>query len=203
MPRSNENVAKRSWRIQPSTMNTALQPTTMAPSTQRTGSRHRVAPRPRCPVRRAAPRRRPRRGRGSRSRLRSCQGRGLRPVSCGAECREGASTLGASMGLFNKILHAGEGRKLKSLESIAPSVSALEPEMEARSDDELRALTGYVPRAARPGRRPRREAASTSTTSSPRRSRPSARPAGARSASATSTSRSWAAPRCTSAGSRR
>ena len=29
------------------------------------------------------------------------------------------------MGLFNKILHAGEGRKLKSLESIAPVVGAL------------------------------------------------------------------------------
>src|SRR3954463_2424465 len=46
------------------------------------------------------------------------------------------------MGLFNKILHAGEGRKLKSLESIAPVVGAYEPEMEARSDDELRSLTG-------------------------------------------------------------
>src|SRR4051794_16842186 len=46
------------------------------------------------------------------------------------------------MGLFNKILHAGEGRKLKSLESIAPVVGAYEREMEARSDDELRSLTG-------------------------------------------------------------
>ncbi len=45
------------------------------------------------------------------------------------------------MGLFNKILHAGEGRKLKSLESIPPIVAGHEPEMEARSDDELRALT--------------------------------------------------------------
>ena len=45
------------------------------------------------------------------------------------------------MGLFNKILHAGEGRKLKSLESIAPVVGGHEAEMEARSDDELRALT--------------------------------------------------------------
>ena len=32
------------------------------------------------------------------------------------------------MGLFNKILHAGEGRKLKSLESIAPVVGTFEPE---------------------------------------------------------------------------
>ena len=45
------------------------------------------------------------------------------------------------MGLFNKILHAGEGRKLKSLESIAPVVGGFEPEMQARSDEELRALT--------------------------------------------------------------
>src|SRR5581483_2283558 len=45
------------------------------------------------------------------------------------------------MGLFNKLLHAGEGRKLKLLESIVPDVNALEPEMEARSDDALRALT--------------------------------------------------------------
>ncbi|MEX2267291.1 MAG: preprotein translocase subunit SecA [Acidimicrobiia bacterium] len=45
------------------------------------------------------------------------------------------------MGLFNKLLHAGEGKKLKLLGSIVPEVNALEPEMEARSDDELRALT--------------------------------------------------------------
>src|SRR3954453_16734636 len=63
-------------------------------------------------------------------------------MSAAAGRREAASTLGASMGLFNKILHAGEGRKLKSLESIAPVVGAYEPEMEARSDDELRSLTG-------------------------------------------------------------
>jgi len=45
------------------------------------------------------------------------------------------------MGLFNKILHAGEGRKLKSLESVVPAVAAHEAEMQRRSDDELRALT--------------------------------------------------------------
>ena len=45
------------------------------------------------------------------------------------------------MGLFNKILHAGEGRKLKSLETIAPVVGTFEAEMQARSDDDLRALT--------------------------------------------------------------
>ncbi len=45
------------------------------------------------------------------------------------------------MGLFKKILNVGEGRKLKLLESIAPDVNALEDEMVARSDAELRALT--------------------------------------------------------------
>jgi preprotein translocase subunit SecA len=45
------------------------------------------------------------------------------------------------MGLFDKLLHAGEGRKLKTLESIVPAIGSYEPEMQARSDDELRALT--------------------------------------------------------------
>jgi preprotein translocase subunit SecA len=46
------------------------------------------------------------------------------------------------MSLFQKILHAGEGRKLKLLQSVVPEVAAFEPEMQARSDEELRALTG-------------------------------------------------------------
>jgi len=45
------------------------------------------------------------------------------------------------MGLFQKVLRAGEGRKLKALESVVPEVGAFEPEMERRSDDELRGLT--------------------------------------------------------------
>jgi preprotein translocase subunit SecA len=45
------------------------------------------------------------------------------------------------MGLFSKVLHAGEGRKLKALQSLVPDISALEPEMQRRSDEELRALT--------------------------------------------------------------
>ncbi len=45
------------------------------------------------------------------------------------------------MGLFNKLLHAGEGRKLKSLESIVPVVASFEPEMQRRSEAELRELT--------------------------------------------------------------
>ena len=45
------------------------------------------------------------------------------------------------MSLFQRILHAGEGKKLKIVESVVPAVAAFEPEMERRSDDELRALT--------------------------------------------------------------
>ena len=45
------------------------------------------------------------------------------------------------MGLFSKVLLAGEGRKLKALQGLVPEISALEPEMERRSDAELRALT--------------------------------------------------------------
>jgi preprotein translocase subunit SecA len=50
-------------------------------------------------------------------------------------------TLGGHMGLFNKLLHAGEGRKLKLVETIVPEVAAFEAEMEARSDEALRAMT--------------------------------------------------------------
>ncbi len=45
------------------------------------------------------------------------------------------------MGLFQKVLHAGEGRKLKLLESLVPEINAFAPEMERRSDDELLAMT--------------------------------------------------------------
>ncbi len=45
------------------------------------------------------------------------------------------------MGMFNKLLRLGEGRKLKAVQAMVPDVGALEPEMERRSDDELRALT--------------------------------------------------------------
>src|SRR3954467_10176209 len=46
------------------------------------------------------------------------------------------------MGLFNKILHAGEGRRLKAVQAIVPEVNALEPEMERLSDEQLAAKTG-------------------------------------------------------------
>jgi preprotein translocase subunit SecA len=45
------------------------------------------------------------------------------------------------MGLFNKILHAGEGRRLKAVQAIVPEVNGFEPEIERLSDDQLVAKT--------------------------------------------------------------
>jgi preprotein translocase subunit SecA len=45
------------------------------------------------------------------------------------------------MGLFSKILHAGEGRRLKAVQAIVPEVNALEPEIERLSDEQLVAKT--------------------------------------------------------------
>src|SRR5436309_13343911 len=42
------------------------------------------------------------------------------------------------MSLFSRVLRAGEGKKLKALQSLVPDINALEPEMEALSDDALR-----------------------------------------------------------------
>ncbi len=46
------------------------------------------------------------------------------------------------MSVLTKVLRAGEGKKVRRLAELVPLVNALEPEMEARSDEELRALTG-------------------------------------------------------------
>jgi preprotein translocase subunit SecA len=45
------------------------------------------------------------------------------------------------MSVFTKVLRAGEGKKVRRLAELVPLVNALEPEMEARSDDELSAMT--------------------------------------------------------------
>ena len=45
------------------------------------------------------------------------------------------------MGVLDKLLRAGEGKKLKALQGLVPDINALEPEMEALSDDELQAKT--------------------------------------------------------------
>jgi preprotein translocase subunit SecA len=46
------------------------------------------------------------------------------------------------MGVFDKLLRTGEGKKLKALQSLVPDISAFEPDMQALSDDGLRAKTG-------------------------------------------------------------
>ena len=45
------------------------------------------------------------------------------------------------MSLFGKVLRAGESKKVRSLASIVPSINALEPEIQALSDEELAART--------------------------------------------------------------
>ena len=45
------------------------------------------------------------------------------------------------MSVFSKILRAGEGRKVRALKALVPDINALEPEMEALSDEDLAAQT--------------------------------------------------------------
>jgi preprotein translocase subunit SecA len=45
------------------------------------------------------------------------------------------------MSVFSKILRAGEGRKVRALKALVPDINALEPEMQALSDEELAAQT--------------------------------------------------------------
>src|SRR6516165_4415535 len=45
------------------------------------------------------------------------------------------------MGLFDKFLRAGEGRKVKALAELVPEIGAFEPEMEALSDADLQSRT--------------------------------------------------------------
>src|SRR3954453_9984631 len=45
------------------------------------------------------------------------------------------------MGILDRILRAGEGKKLKALQGMVPDVNALEPELERLTDDQLQAKT--------------------------------------------------------------
>src|SRR5579862_7578541 len=45
------------------------------------------------------------------------------------------------MSIIQKILHAGEGRRLKAVVAIVPEINALEPEVERLTDEQLRART--------------------------------------------------------------
>ena len=60
------------------------------------------------------------------------------------------------MGIFDRVLRAGEGRKVKALQSLVPDINSHEAEISRLSDDALRAKTGRVPQSPRQRRRPRR-----------------------------------------------
>ena len=45
------------------------------------------------------------------------------------------------MGMFDRVLRAGEGRKVRAIQALVPEINALEPEMEGCRDDALRAST--------------------------------------------------------------
>jgi preprotein translocase subunit SecA len=45
------------------------------------------------------------------------------------------------VGVLNKLLKTGEGRKIKALQALVPDINVLEPEIEALSDDALRGKT--------------------------------------------------------------
>ena len=45
------------------------------------------------------------------------------------------------MGLFDKVLRSGEGKKVRALASLVPDINAFEPEIERLSDDALAAKT--------------------------------------------------------------
>ena len=49
--------------------------------------------------------------------------------------------MGVSMGILDRILRAGEGKKLKALSGLVPDINALEEAMKALSDDALQAKT--------------------------------------------------------------
>jgi len=46
------------------------------------------------------------------------------------------------MGVLDKLLRAGEGRKVKAIQSLVPEINAFEPEIKALSDADLQAKTG-------------------------------------------------------------
>ena len=48
-----------------------------------------------------------------------------------------AGTLDGEMSVLTKFLRMGEGKKLRALQSLVPDINALEPELEALSDEEL------------------------------------------------------------------
>src|SRR3954449_12638664 len=98
------------------------------------------------------------RGAGCRRR-RHHRGHAVHRRQCAARCRRGAGgtrrgrqhpaqhpartagRLSTRMGILDRILRAGEGKKLKALEGLVPDINARAAEMSALSDDALRGKT--------------------------------------------------------------
>ena len=57
-------------------------------------------------------------------------------------------------GFFSKLLRAGEGRQVKAYEKVVARINELEPSMQARSDEELRALTAAFRERIEGGEKP-------------------------------------------------
>src|ERR671916_515256 len=52
------------------------------------------------------------------------------------------------MGMFDRVLRAGEGRKVRAIQALVPEINALEPELEKLPDEALRARTSdFRPRS--------------------------------------------------------
>ena len=88
-------------------------------------------------------------------------------------------------GFLSKLLTLGEGKQLKHYEATAAKINGLESEMQARSDQELRALTAAFRERAQNGE--------DLKSLLPKRSPPCARPRCARWGCVTSTCSSSAA----------
>jgi preprotein translocase subunit SecA len=58
-----------------------------------------------------------------------------------AKSEEGAPVDSLLMSIFTRVLRAGEGKKQRALQSLVPDINALEPQMQALSDDALRQKT--------------------------------------------------------------
>ena len=60
------------------------------------------------------------------------------------------------MGILDRILRAGEGKKLKALQAMVPDINALEPEIERSPTTQLQAKTTEFRERLDQRRRPRR-----------------------------------------------
>ena len=110
------------------------------------------------PVRGRPARDPPRRRQGRRGHVRRGGPPGRFPAWRETAARGCAGRLGGRMALLDRFLRVGEGKKVRALQSLVPDIGALEPEMEALSDDALAGQDRRVPPAPRQRRGPRRPA---------------------------------------------